>query len=129
DSRFRTLIAEPRGPVWVGTDYRQRTIDPAAPEASLATPDSPNSRVTQLEFLLPSQNGGVWRFADGRIERRMTNGVESLGAYPWSRGGKVKIAAACEDGEGNLLVGTLGAGLFRFDSKGNYSVLSTNNGL
>ena len=48
------------------------------------------------------------------------------GAYPW---GDSRVAAAVEDHEGNLLVGTLGAGVFWFDAQGQATCLSTSNGL
>jgi len=41
----------------------------------------------------------------------------------------IRVTAACEDQEGNLIVGTLGAGVFWFNSPENVVSLSTTNGL
>ena len=124
----RALIAEASGPVWVGTDQLLTAIR-SVPEGGSSGPNFrfEETRVRKLDFLLASQRGGYWRLADGRITKCNTNSIErELGTYPW---GRSPIAAACEDREGNLLVGTLGAGVFWFNSKGSATCLSTNEGL
>jgi signal transduction histidine kinase/sugar lactone lactonase YvrE len=81
----------------------------------------------RLDFLLASRNGGYWRLADGHIQKCRTNQIiRDFGPYPW---GNTNVTAACEDREGNLLVGTKGAGVFWFDDKGNFQPLSTSDGL
>ena len=126
-SSTRSVIAEPTGPVWVGTDRRQLSIGPIQEGASFQLPVERDLPVTKLDFLLPRQRGGHWRLADGGVQQWTTNRLErEWGAYPW---GYARISAACEDREGNLLVGTLGAGLFWFDAEGKATSLSTNQGL
>ena len=39
------------------------------------------------------------------------------------------MTSACEDKEGNLIVGTLGAGVFWYAADGKYQQISTNQGL
>ena len=127
-STNRVIIAEPSGPVWIGTDHRQCAIGPIPPGPSLELPIAQELAVGKLDFLLASQRGGYWRLADGRVQKWATNRLErNLGPYPWRR--LTRVSAACEDREGNLLVGTLGEGVFWFDSAGKATCLSTNQGL
>ena len=44
------------------------------------------------------------------------------GAYPWTN--TLTIVAACEDLEGNLVVGTYGDGVYWFDAEGNATRIS-----
>ncbi len=123
----RIVIAEKTGPLWVGMDTNLLTIDPAAVIAQRALPVTHDLPVRKLDFLLASQRGGYWRLADGRIQKWKTNHLElDFGAYPW---GGSPVSAACEDRRGNLVVGTLGDGMFWFDPKGKATALSTNEGL
>ena len=83
--------------------------------------------VQKLDFLLASQQGGFWRLADGRIQKWRNRQLErDWGPNPW---GSFKVTSACEDRDGNLVVGTLGAGLFWLDAAGKATTLSTNEGL
>ena len=51
---------------------------------------------------------------DGRVQKWGSTQLEKdLGPYPW---GNDIIKAACEDADGNLIVGTLGAGVFWYDA-------------
>src|SRR5262249_19037040 len=52
------------------------------------------------------------------------NQPQDLGPYPWDR--VVRVTTACEDSQGGLLVGTFGAGIFRFDPQGHATSISTN---
>jgi ligand-binding sensor domain-containing protein/signal transduction histidine kinase len=124
----RTLIAEDSGLVWVGTDRRLLAIRPTPARKPSELPVELASPVErQLDFLLASRRGGYWRLADGRIQRCSTNRVDrDYGAYPWSG---VTVTSACEDLQGNLLVGTSGAGVYWFDADGQATGLSTANGL
>ena len=82
---------------------------------------------SKLDYLLAGSAGGFWRLADGRITKWAVDKLaRDLGAYPW---GRARVAAACEDRQGNLVVGTLGSGLFWFDAEGNSTAISTNQGL
>ena len=126
-SACRALIAETNGTVWLGTDQSLLALHPAGKLQPPALPVAQEIPVGKLDFLLASRSGGHWRLADGRVQKWTTNHLDrDLGPYPW-RG--VSISSACEDPQGNLLVGTLGQGLFLFDPAGQASSLSTNAGL
>ena len=124
----RAMAAERNGLVWVGTDRVLRGIDPAA---DLGPTDLPLKYAEQLpsktlDLLLASASGGCWRFIDGHIQKWLgTNMVRDLGAYPWSG----RPYTACEDLQGNPIVGTYGQGLYWFDAQGKSTCLSTNDGL
>ena len=84
-------------------------------------------RAERLDFILASQTDGIWRFINGRVQKWKSGGLEKdLGAYPW---GNSVIKAACEDKDGNLIVGTLGAGVFWYEPDGKYRQISTAQGL
>jgi ligand-binding sensor domain-containing protein/signal transduction histidine kinase len=126
-SACRAIIAETAGPVWIGTDRRQSAVTPGAVDASLDLPVTRDVPVKKLDFLLASKRDGYWRLADGHVQKWTTNRLErDLGPYPWSR---APVSAACEDQDGNLVVGTLGAGVFWFDAGGKTTRLSTTEGL
>jgi signal transduction histidine kinase/ligand-binding sensor domain-containing protein len=77
-------------------------------------------------WIVPSPEGGGWEIWGGRIKKVDRNGVEKdFGPFPW----KSPVQAACEDNTGNLIVGTVGAGIFWFDATGNYRHISTADGL
>ena len=77
----------------------------------------------KLDFLLASRQGGYWRLADGRIQKWTANRLErDLGPYPWTN--TVLIAAACEDQQGNLVVGTYGDGVYWFNAEGKFTRLA-----
>src|ERR1041385_9097851 len=128
-STCRALIADPSGLIWVGMDQDLFAFDPATmPNSSALAPKQLQPPQQKLDFLLPGQRGGQWRLMDGRIKHWTTNGVErNWAVYPWTNG--VTVTAACEDGQGNLVVGTLEAGLFWFDANGKATSISTNEGL
>ncbi|HEV2318862.1 MAG TPA: two-component regulator propeller domain-containing protein, partial [Verrucomicrobiae bacterium] len=92
----------------------------------------PGVHSVQLEILarhwiVPSHDGGQWELWSGRVKKADKNGVEKdFGPWPW---GNTFVKAACEDQNGNLFVGTLGAGLYWFDSSGHYQRITTTNGL
>jgi signal transduction histidine kinase/ligand-binding sensor domain-containing protein len=125
-SLCRSMIAESNGRVWVGTDWSLSALAPVPDAGSLDLPVQTNLSVRQLDLLLASRQGGFWCLAEGHILKWTTNGLVDFGTYPW---GPVRPSAACEDGEGNLIVGTLGAGLFWFDVTGQPTQVSTNQGL
>ena len=130
ENRFsfcRALIAEKNGPVWIGTDWRQRGIRAGATFTNGELPVVMDLPTAKLEFLLASQSGGYWRLADGQVQKWETNRlVRDLGIYPW---GGLPVTAACEDRDGNLIVGTLGGGIFWFDATGHATQISTDQGL
>ena len=119
----RTIIAEKSGPVWVGLDLRLFAIDPNAKFGPREFPAAQDLPVGKLDLLLASLRGGYWRLADGRIQKWQTNRLErDWGPYPWTN--TVLIASACEDQQGNLVVGTYGDGVYWFDAEGKFTRLA-----
>ncbi len=92
-------------------------------------------------------DGVSWHLQNGRVEKWRGDHLEKdFGASPWTSsqvtavyqtpdGSHVQIqfdanvTAACEDREGNLVVGTQGAGLFWFQADGSCQHISRDNGL
>ena len=68
---------------------------------------------------------GVWRPFLGPFQK-WQNEKKNFGPFPW---GNTVVTAACEDENGNLIVGTLGAGVFWYDAGGKFQQVSTNQGL
>jgi ligand-binding sensor domain-containing protein/signal transduction histidine kinase len=116
----RALIAETNGTLWVGTDRRQVALSTNV--TSAFEPFTVTTNVAgPLDFLLASRSGGYWRFAEGRIEKWSGAQRErSLASYPW-QSPTARITSACEDAEGNLIVGVLDGGVFWFAPDGTYT--------
>ncbi len=128
----RMLIAEKSGPLWLGEygvgepwgqllSFRPANFHPPALSFDQ------QFRVEKLDFILARQRGGTWRLVNGRVEKWGTIQREKdWGAYPW---GNAPVTSACEDKAGNLIVGTLGQGIFWYDAGGKYQQISTDQGL
>jgi Signal transduction histidine kinase len=121
------IVVENSGWTWVGTPSGQmhsfRHIPGSKP---LAFEVGDEAFAGRLDFLVASKGGGYWRFANGQIEKWNSNQPDSISIpYPWdtNRVG-VRVNAACEDHEGNLIVGTSGDGVFWFDRSGKWQRLS-----
>jgi len=72
-------------------------------------------------------NSGFWQIMNGTVQKWQDNQPEkNYGPSPW---GQTVVTAACEDKDGNLIVGTLGAGVFWYDANGKCQNISTNQGL
>lgn len=126
----RGVIAEKSGLVWIGTEHAIMAIDPTAVQSKAPLPEKVSLQVGQLDFLLASRNGGYWRIADNMIERCVgTKVVQNLGPYPWIPRITDPVKAACEDREGNLIVGLLNQGVFWFDAEGHATQICNTNGL
>ncbi|MGN6552969.1 MAG: two-component regulator propeller domain-containing protein [Verrucomicrobiota bacterium] len=111
-ARCKAVIAEKSGPVWLGTDQAMVALQktPANSPAFVVEQMVPVN--SQLDFILASQSGGYWRLADGRVQKWKGDRREKdFGSYPW---GSRPVSAACEDLEGNLIVGTYGDGVYWF---------------
>jgi ligand-binding sensor domain-containing protein/signal transduction histidine kinase len=110
----RMIAAEKNGPVWIA-EYEPAgnsglfSFEPANfNPPTLALDQTIPAR--QPDFLLASQRGGIWRLVDGRVEKWTAGRREKdLGPYPW---GDATVSSACEDNDGDLIVGTQGAGVF-----------------
>ncbi|HWW01921.1 MAG TPA: two-component regulator propeller domain-containing protein [Candidatus Acidoferrum sp.] len=117
----RGLLAEDSGLVWVGSsDGRLIGLGPISNSIPPAVfPVSYEVPVGKLDFLLASKRGGYWRLANGRIQRWKVDSLQrDFGAYPWNVG--VPVLSACEDQDGNLVVGTYGDGVYWMDSAGKF---------
>jgi ligand-binding sensor domain-containing protein/signal transduction histidine kinase len=81
----------------------------------------------EARAVIPSQSGGFWQLINGTVEKIENNRpAKNFGAYPWQ---DFAITATCEDPAGNLIVGTLGAGVFWYEPSGKSWQISTNQGL
>jgi ligand-binding sensor domain-containing protein/signal transduction histidine kinase len=80
------------------------------------------------KIMAPSPAGGFWRMQNGRVQKWRNNQRErDLGVYPWKL--NTIVACACEDSGGNLIVGTLGEGVFWYAADGKYRQISRGQGL
>jgi signal transduction histidine kinase/ligand-binding sensor domain-containing protein len=72
---------------------------------------------------VPSPSGGYWQIYNGRVLKINAAGhvARDLGLFPW---GNMKVEGALEDDKGNLIVGTLGAGIFWSDAGGHWQSIS-----
>jgi signal transduction histidine kinase/streptogramin lyase len=94
------------------------------------------SRAFALDFLnrakhivVPGKNGVAWRLQGGRVARYLNGSLEKdFGACPWPSSlvpwGNLQIDAtvrtAVVDGEGNLVVGTFGSGVYWISRDGRW---------
>ncbi len=84
--------------------------------------DAPRAS-SSVQMLLPSREGGYWRFGNDRIERWGTNDAGPVFTpYAW----RAPVTSAAEDRDGNLLVGTLGEGVFHLDRSGKATAVESN---
>lgn len=119
------VIAEKSGVVWLGGQTNLFGLTPVPNSSSFIVVSVP---VQKLDLLLASHSGGYWRLADGRVEKwKDLRLVRDLGAYPWSA--STPVSSACEDNEGNLIVGTRGEGVWWYDSSGHATQISGKEGL
>lgn len=78
-------------------------------------------------WVIPARDGGTWELQSGNVQKwKGLRFVKNFGPWPW---GNVPIKDAAEDADGNLIIGTLGAGIFWFDADGHYQHIWTTNGL
>jgi ligand-binding sensor domain-containing protein/signal transduction histidine kinase len=88
---------------------------------------SPQLFLRATKNLVQSKSSGFWLLQNGRVQRWAGNRIQrDFGISPW---GNTNVTSACEDENGNLIVGTLGAGIFWFDADGNYQHISTEQNL
>jgi len=124
-SLCRSIISDSAGHIWVGTDQGQAGISAVATTNGVRFAQVAELKASRLDFLLGRRHGGFWRLADGRIERWGTNRLETtLASYPWTNSESVYVTCACEDLEGNLVVGVRETGVFWFDPEGGYTRIS-----
>ena len=129
----RMIAVEKSGPIWISEyepgqttglfAFRPANFHPP----SLAIDQSLPAR--QLDFVLASQRGGTWRLVDGQVQKWNSTALEkNFGPYPWTNTATI-VTAACEDNQGNLIIGTLGSGVFWSQSDGSYRQISKAEGL
>ena len=123
--RARPVITEWDGPVWLAmAPHLVGILAVSNAAAFVVQQDLP---VAKVDFLLPSRTGGFWRLADGRVQKWVASkAVSDWGAYPW---GNAPVNAACEDREGNLIVGTQDAGVYWYDAEGKATPITSAQGL
>ena len=122
----RMIATEKFGALWVADVSGMFSIRPENfnPKAIII---GESVRAEKLDFILAGRNGGIWRLMNGRVQKWKSGGQEKdFGAYPW---GNSAIKAAVEDKDGNLIVGTAGAGVFWYDANGKYERISKEQGL
>jgi ligand-binding sensor domain-containing protein/signal transduction histidine kinase len=129
----RMIAAEKSGLIWIaeyeaGARNGLFAFQPAnfnPPNLTIDPDQSIPSR--QPDFILASQRGGLWRLVDGRVQKWNSGKQETdLGNYLW---GNARVTSACEDEDGNLIVGTGGAGIFWYEPEGRYRQISKAQGL
>jgi len=128
----RLMVEDASGTIWVGTDYFLYRITSNARQNGGDVPAIAYSKtqVLKLDYLLASRRSGYWRLTNGRIQKwegdQLQPGYDW--SYPWAET-LTPVRAACEDQDGNLVVGTGGEGVFWFDSQGKSTHLTETNGL
>lgn len=76
--------------------------------------------------MFPGANNSSWWIVGGRVLKRDgQGGVKDFGSCPVT----LSIKAGCEDAEGNLILGSLGAGVFWMDNAGKWRHISKDDGL
>ncbi len=117
-SNCRVIIAEKSGPIWMGNANGLYTTGTMTNLALAGPPRFKVSSVNQVDYLVASRGGGFWCLADGHVQKWRNFSVErDYGTYPWS----APITSACEDQEGNLVVGTYGDATYWLDSQGHFT--------
>jgi ligand-binding sensor domain-containing protein/signal transduction histidine kinase len=123
--RAMAAVADRSGLVWLGGETNLFGISsPPDASSSVVRFDLPFGK---LDFVLADRTLGIWKFADGRVEKWVDGRRElDLGEYPW---GNSRISSACQDDKGNLIVGTMGSGVFWFNPNSKTIQISTRQGL
>ena len=114
-SRCRSVISD-AGQVCLGVDWSISCLDPQKVAAGQNLPDQKNRAMNRLDFLLASKTGGYWVIGDGKVEKWKAGQVVTSWSSGWSNA--IPVNCACEDQDGNLIVGTDGQGAFWFDPDG-----------
>ncbi|MEY4388090.1 MAG: hypothetical protein RLY20_3373 [Verrucomicrobiota bacterium] len=129
-SLCRSLVADGAGRIWIGGDQGQIALGKTSNTNGAGYAPVSELKATKLDFLLGSRDGGFWRLADGRVEKWTTNQLQrTLGNYPWTNVPNARITSACEDPQGNLIIGVLNAGVFWSDAAGKFTRIAPAEGL
>ena len=128
EGRLLYAFEDSKGIVWFYTADRRTS---RYQDGKMSTDPSLISKELVLraaKILIPGQSDSYWSIQYGRVQKWKGNQRElDLGVYPW--GINTIIASACEDTDGNLIVGTLGEGVFWLGADGNWRHISIDQGL
>ncbi len=129
----RMIAAEKSGPIWIAEyeaggksgliSFQPANFNPPTMAIDQSIP------AQRIDFILASQGGGIWRLTDGRVQKWNWNSSQpekDLGPYLW---GNSLVTSACEDNDGNLIVGTGGDGVFWYEPDGTCRQISKAQGL
>ena len=125
----RALALDEAGLLWVGTDWSLTALGPITASASAGlgiAHETPTNELHRLDLLLSSKQGGYWRLADFRVQKWKGKRCEKDWPYPSTNSVPV---AACEDLDGNLVIGTYGDGVYWFDAEGHATQIASGEGL
>jgi ligand-binding sensor domain-containing protein/signal transduction histidine kinase len=129
----RSVIAERNGPIWIATENGIFGLMPAEVRSKEPLRLIKGPEASQVDLLLASRSSGYWRMADGMICKcEGAKVTRQFATYPWMGRQPDMVKAACEDRDGNLVVGTggtSGEGVFWFNDKGEATQISTTNNL
>lgn len=121
-----SIVRELDGPLWIATSRGQYALETSVAADQLQLPVAYSVPAGRLDRLVPSARGGYWRLAFPEVQLWATNHlVRRVANYPW----RFQPVTAAEDREGNLVVGTLGGGVFWVSPAGTVRSLSTPEGL
>jgi len=124
----RMMVAEKSGPLWVA-EYEMSTVGGFGEIFSFQPGNfrPPMLAIDQLvqarsvDYILASQRGGTWRLIEGSVQKwNYTQLEKNSGPYPWT----TNVTSACEDNDGNLIVGTFGEGVFWQQADGAWRQIS-----
>ena len=128
EGRLLYAFEDPKGMVWFYTaDGRtsryqdgRMSFDPSLISTELV--------LRAAKILIPGQAESFWSMQNGRVQKWKNNQMErDLGICPWRI--NTIVTSACEDSNGNLIVGTLGEGVFWLDANGSWQHITTEQGL
>lgn len=112
----KSIMAEANGQLWLGTDQGVFSILKSSSGARAFIVGQTVAVKRRLDFLLASKKGGFWLIADGHIQKWKDDKIVSdWESNPWH---DLPVTTACEDAEGNLIIGTYGDGVYWFNSNG-----------
>jgi ligand-binding sensor domain-containing protein/signal transduction histidine kinase len=125
-SNCHIVIAEKSGAIWLGNNQGLFTTGTNTDLSTTGPPALRINSVRQVDYLVASAGGGFWCLADGHIQKWRDFHLErDYGPYPWN----TPVMCACEDREGNLVVGTLGSGIFWGRPNGQFQQLTRAGGV
>lgn len=128
NGKITAAVEDEAGTLWFATDggdffsWRSNVLEHVSGVQRPALTD------VALHGRLPARDGSYWYLRSGLVEKRRGNvRLKIFGPVPW--GNTFVVTTLCEDDEGNLVVGTAGAGVFWFDQAGHFQRLTKADGL